>query len=142
MKTKFLLSSIACVALLGMSETGYAQSIALNVFGGYTFQDKVNFSAGYGIIEDGAHWGGSLEVAVKEYASAELLYQRMDTRALVYGSQTTAEGGLAINYIMLGGVKYVNPGGPLEPYGGLAGGVAIFEGKDTNVGSVKFAFGL
>jgi hypothetical protein len=142
MKTKFLIYAIAGVALLSGSQVCLGQAVSLNLFGGYTFQDKVNFSSGYGMIEDGGHYGASLEVAVKDYASAELLYQRQDTRAIVYGFSTSAEGKLAVNYVMIGGVKYTMVGGPISPYGGLSGGMGIFEGKDLNKNSVKFAFGL
>ncbi len=115
--------------------------MSFNVFGGYTFQDKIDFSSGYGVIEDGAHWGASVEFAVKKYMSAELLYQRQDTHAVVYGS-SYGEGKLGINYIMIGAVKYPGMGGPVTPYGGLSGGVALFEGKDINQTVSRFAFGL
>jgi len=130
------------LVLLCIGENSYGQKFAFNLFGGYTFKDEVNFTSGYGVIEDGAHWGGSVEIAVKDYAFAEILYQRQDTRALVYGTQTQVEGRLGLNYIMIGAVKYTVVDGPISPYGGLAGGIGIFEGKDLSRNSTKFAFGL
>ena len=127
---------------LFFAENSFGQKFALNLFGGYTFQDKVDFNSGYGIIQDGAHWGGSVEIGVKDYMFAEVLYQRMDTQAEVYGSSGYGEGRLGLNYIMIGALKYTMPGAPVSPYGGLAGGIGIFEGKDLSRNSTKFAFGL
>jgi hypothetical protein len=142
MKT-ILIALALCAALIATNDTAVAQSLAVNVFGGYTFQDKINFSSGYGVIEDGGHWGGSIEYGVNEYMSAELLYQRMDTRAVLYGPYRSEAGGLGINYIMVGAVKYTGLGGPVSPYGGLAGGIGVFDGKDFSTSNVvRFAFGL
>lgn len=143
MKTHVLVSIVLCVVLLTVVDECYSQAASINIFGGYTFQDKVNFQSGYGVIEDGGHWGGSVEVAIRDYVSAEVLYQRQDTRAVLYGPLRSEQGDLAINYIMVGGVKYASVGGPVSPYGGLAGGIGIFEGKDFSTSNVvRFSFGL
>jgi hypothetical protein len=138
--------SLATTLILALASNDLnGQNISLNAFGGYTFQDKIDFSGGYGVIEDGAHWGASIELAVKDYMSAELLYQRQDTRSVAYGggSASAGEGRLGINYIMIGAVKYVfTPDVRIAPYGGLAGGITVFEGKDISQNATRFAFGL
>ena len=142
MKKISLIRIVFILVFVCIAETSFSQKFAFNLFGGYTFQDKVDFSSGYGIIQDGAHWGGSVEIAVKDYMFAEVLYQRMDTRAELFGSSGYGEGRLGLNYIMIGAVKYTMAGAPVSPYGGLAGGIGIFEGKDLSRNSTKFAFGL
>jgi hypothetical protein len=142
MKENFFGRIAFILVFLCVAGTSSGQKFAFNLFGGYTFQDKVNFSSGYGIVQDAAHWGGSVEIAVKDYMFAEILYQRQDTRAELYGPSGYGEGRLGLNYIMIGAVKYTIAGGPISPYGGLAGGIGIFEGKDLSRNSTKFAFGL
>lgn len=143
------------LALLQISLTSYSQkTIMLNGYGAYVFDDKFDtyYSSTdyvYGKIKGGFMWGAGLEVKIREDYGAELLYFRLDTQAPVefYAAGTRDRNiDLGINYIMLGGVRYLTMANEkLEPYGGLMLGMAIFNNKNPQgseeSSATKFAWG-
>lgn len=136
------ISVLISVMMTGVTITACGQEVSLNLFGGYTFQDQISFSTGYGVINDGAHWGGSIELFVKRYLAVELLYQRQDTETNFVGGSIAGEAATGINYIMVGGVKYMLLGGPVQPYAGFSVGMAVFNAKDIGENVNRFAMGL
>jgi hypothetical protein len=125
--------------------SGSLPRTTLSVFGGYTFQDRVEFSDAYGYIRDAAHYGAALEIFTHRAQSFELLYQRMDTKAPLYtvdGLPLTDENqGAALNYIMLGSVRYLPLQRAVAVYGGADIGVCVLTNKDDYT-ATKFAFDI
>ena len=136
--------------------TAGAQETRLNAYGAYVFDDKIDSywdnNAGYytGRIEGGFQWGAGIEYLATPFYGIELKYLRQDAKApmayLVDASgpkSTTFDVGL--NYIMLGGKRYL-PKGKAEPFGGLALGAAILSIKNPESGNdltrTKFAWNL
>lgn len=119
--------------------------MSLTIFGGYTFQDRVDFSNAYGYVRANAHYGGSLEFFFNRMRALELVYQRMDTKAPAYsgytGLQLNPESDkAALNYIMIGGVNYIPVSPIVKPYGGLDLGVCVLTNKEDYT-ATKFAVG-
>jgi len=148
MKKLFLI-----IALTPLSMAVYAQMpIRLNAYGAYVFDDKFDtyYSSTdyiYGKIKGGFMWGVGIEGKVREDYGAELMYFRLDTKAPVETfTNRNRTIDLAVNYIMLGGVRYLTVSdGKIEPYGGLMLGMAIFDNKKPQggeaSGATKFAWG-
>ena len=143
---RLLLASTLLVAL-----SVDAQTIRLNAFSGYTFQDKFPIGGTYyyggyaytyseGVVDEGAHFGGSIEFEVRRNKSVELLYQNQPTEGYLRGGNFTDFGpyDVSINYIMLGGLNYVPFSDMVKGYGGLNLGCAFATGDAE---STKFAWG-
>ena len=148
-------------AIILFSSIGtYAQNLRLNGYALYAFDDNVEAvytATNYfeGKVKGGLVWGGGLEYMVNPQYGVELSYLRMDTKAPI-----TAYGGiggaqkfdidLAINYLMLGGMRYMMPNPNVELYGGLQMGAAFITGTRAAIGTspevsddvTKFAWGL
>lgn len=150
---KILLTLV--IALMAIS--AYTQSVRLNGYAGYAFDDS--FDTYYsdndyaeGKIRGGFQWGAGLEVLPREDMGVELLYYRQDTEApitywrpgdLNYTSRTVQ---LGVNYIMIAGNRYLKPGEKVEPFGGFMLGMAVFSNKNPlpggETGATKFAWGV
>jgi len=103
-----------------------------------------------GEIKGGFQWGAGLEFLPNEDYGIELLYFHQDTKSPItyeYSNDMgTREVELGVNYIMAGGVRYINAAaGRLQLYGGLLLGAVIFSNKtpqDNEERSyVKFGWG-
>ncbi|MND79546.1 hypothetical protein D3C80_712910 [compost metagenome] len=134
-----------------------AQNVRLNGYAAYVFDDAVDsyysetdyFS---GTIKGGFQWGAGIEYLLPSQFGIELTYLRQDTNAPTDYISNPVQGlqfanfDLGINYIMLGGNKYVKVKPQIEPYGGLQAGVAIFDlsnpVNNNKSNSTKFAWGL
>ena len=132
-----------------------AQGFRLNGYALYTFDDKVdsyysNTEYFDGKIKGGLTWGVGAEFLIKRDYGIELSYYRMDTEAptTYYNlGVKTATLDVALNWIMLGGVRYLRLQNPkVEPYFGGMLGVGIVDTKNPNNGNsdgaTKFAWGL
>jgi hypothetical protein len=148
---KFLLSAIILLA----TGSAFSQNIRLNAYGMYTFDDKVdsyysNTAYFEGKIKGGLTWGGGLEFLVKPEYGIELMYLRMDTEAPIqYYSITGLKNttlDVAMNSIMIGGVRYLKANPRVEPYAGLMMGVGWVDTKTQNNAEsenvTKFAWGF
>ncbi|MDH4090520.1 MAG: porin family protein [Cyclobacteriaceae bacterium] len=142
--------------LLASVVSSYAQleGIRINGYGAYVFDnsfDTYYTSNQYmrGKIKGGFQWGAGLEFLPSEDYGIELVYYRQDTEAPIsYQFDTSGDRtvDLGVNYIMLGGLRYLNTGNEvLQPYGGLLLGLAIFDNKNPEPleesSYVKFAWG-
>jgi opacity protein-like surface antigen len=115
-------------------------SVVLDVYGGYTFSNRVNLDYGHATINDGFEYGAGLEFFPQKSSSIEFKYLRIDTGMPLYksnGSQVNAgDDKGAINYVLLGGNHYFENGGKAVPYLGGGIGFGIIEtpqsGNDTN----------
>lgn len=146
---------IALIAVAGFSAN--AQDINISAYGGYAFDNSFDsyydFGEYYeGKIKGGFQWGAGIEYRPQPSMGIEFLYLRQDSHSpTTYrldnrpGVQFT-DFDLGINYIMLGGNKYVRRmGSKVEGYGGLMAGV--FTASVTNPdnrrkdNATKFAWG-
>jgi len=146
------LRSLALVAVVLCAAGSSAQNIRLNLFSGYTFKDRFPVGGTYyyggnpytynqGVIEESAHFGGSLEFEVQRNRCVELLYQNQPTRAYYQGSGGLSEAtnfNVSVNYIMLGGLNYVPFSDVVSGYGGINLGCAFLAGDAE---ATKFAWG-
>ena len=156
MLNKAVFSALALCALLH-AHAAHAQEIRVNLYSAYVFDDKFdsyydNSSYYEGKIKGGYQWGGGIEYMVQPEYGVEVLYLRQSTQApttystgLVTADQTDFD--LDLNYIMLGGARYVlSANNKLEGFGGLMGGMIIANLKDPDSGreasATKFSWGL
>lgn len=118
-----------------------AQSLSLNVYGGYTFSDSMDYDGYSATVEDGFEYGAGLEYFVQKNNSIELKYLRLDTSIPFYGplgnQLNSGDDKGAMNFILLGGTHYFETSSAnLLPYLGGGLGVGIIEtpqsGNDTN----------
>jgi opacity protein-like surface antigen len=122
----------------------------LNVYGGYTFSDKVEFDSSYAKVEDGFEWGGGLEYFFIDNQSIELKYNRLDTKMPLYtkiplsgngsfpaGSQVNAgDDDGAINYILADYTYYFGSSASKAlPFLGAGAGIAILETPQSGSGT-------
>ncbi|WP_026729900.1 outer membrane beta-barrel protein [Flavobacterium denitrificans] len=124
-------------------------SFLLNLYGGYTFSDKVEFDSSYAKVEDGFEYGVGFEYFVMDNASVELKYNRLDTRMPLYtrvalpGAGIPAGGQVnagddkgAINYILADYTYYFGSSSQKAlPYFGGGLGVAILESPKSGSGT-------
>lgn len=122
----------------------YAQpSVTLLTFESYTFADKFDTEYGDGKIKDGFQWGGGFEFGLKETVAVELIYQNLTTNAYYQGFDGRFDGKVSVNYIMLGGTKYVPLNDKVAGFGTFDMGVGWFN-PDESLQSddvVKFSLG-
>ncbi|WP_433834172.1 outer membrane beta-barrel protein [Flavobacterium anhuiense] len=128
-----------------------SQSFLLNLYGGYTFSDRVDFESSYAKVEDGFEYGIGLEYFIMDNASIELKYNRLDTRMPLYtkgiipnngnpipaGTQVNAgDDKGAINYILADYTYYFGSSSQKAlPFLGAGAGVAILETPKSGSGT-------
>jgi len=146
-RSAFILTS--AILLIGEAS---AQNVRINLFSGYTFKDKfpvggTYYYGGYpytyseGVIDESAHFGGSIEFDVRRNKAIELLYQNQPTLGYYQGSSSVLSDNtfdVTVNYIMLGGLNYVPFSDKVKGYGGLNLGCAFLTGDAE---ATKFAWG-
>ncbi|KIA94447.1 MULTISPECIES: outer membrane beta-barrel protein [unclassified Flavobacterium] len=117
-----------------------ANSFSLNLYGGYTFSDKVSYYNSSGEVGDGFEYGAGFEYFITKNASVELKYlrQQVDLPIYILGNQINAgDDKSTFNFILGEGTYYFDTGSSnVSPYLGGGLGVAIVQiprnGSDTN----------
>ncbi len=140
--------SLLAVALFSATLLIAQPSVTLLTFGGYAFDDRINFNLsngfyGNGRIDGGFKWGAGLEFAVSEESAIELVYQNMKTNVSLQGQIERYEGTVGINYLMIGGTRYALVNDRVAGFGSLDIG-ASWGNPDENFesdGTTKFAWG-
>jgi opacity protein-like surface antigen len=146
MKKYHLLFALFFFSLAMSAQSG--QSFLLNVYGGYTFSDKVEFDNSYARVEDGFEYGIGLEYFFIDNQSIELKYNRLDTRMPLY-TNVSLDGGFApgnqinagndkgaINYILADYTYYFGSGSSKAlPFLGAGAGMAILETPQSGSGT-------
>ena len=130
-------------AVLFIAVTGFSQHLSLNLYGGYTFRDRINFGNAYAFINAGGIFGGSLEGVNAQGTGVELQYQYQRTNIPLYSypqnlqlnSNTTA----TISYLLLNFEQYLMNNPKIQPYGGIGLGAAFYTGSSSET---KFAWDL
>lgn len=130
------LFSLLAFAVIGSG--AMAQNIRLNAYSSYVFDnsftsDYIDNTSTYftGTIKGGYQYGAGLEFMPRPDAGVEIIYLGQQTTAPIrlynyygnsYNTNTTLD--MSINYMMLGGRRYLRkPGSKVEGYGGLMAGV-------------------
>jgi len=126
-----------------------SKSFLLNLYGGYTFSDRVDFDDSYARVEDGFEYGAGLEYFFMENSSIELKYNRLDTKMPLYTNVVTPIGGVpsgtqlnagkdkgAINYVLLNYTYYFGSSTQnLQPFLGAGAGISILETPQSGNGT-------
>jgi len=129
MKKYYFLLSVFLFSLGVQAQN--SNSFLLNLYGGYTFSDKVEYNNSYGYVEDGFEYGIGLEYFFITNSSVELKYNRLDTKLPLYGPMrnqlNAGDDKGAVNYILLDYTHYFDVGSSVQPYLGAGAGIAILE---------------
>lgn len=120
-----------------------AQSVGLFGGGGYTFGDDFDTEYGYGRVNESGHWNAGFIFNINQAYGIKLFYQMQPTTGkltdYVYGTGT---GDVNVQYIMLGGQRFLPFSETAKGYGGLQLGMAIFSFPEISESEEKFAWGL
>ncbi|HEY4323936.1 MAG TPA: hypothetical protein VGN20_08110 [Mucilaginibacter sp.] len=137
--------SILLVAIFAIASGLKAQTLSINAFGGYTFDDKLYFKNADATIKGGGFWGVSAEGISHNGGALELLYQYQSTSIPVYAYTKTGHVLLnpdntdgVISYLLLNGIQYFHANPEIQPYAGIGAGVAFVSANAGN-SSTKFA---
>jgi len=148
---------ITVTLLLTFSKSSLSQW-RFNAYGGYGFDDNIdlitdNNNYFKGTVNGSAFYGAGFEYVLQRNYGIELLYMREDTDVPI--SYTTSSSlidtsispGLGMNFIMLAGNGYTPlPNSPVELFGSVMLGMAIFNNKDplpnAESSSTKFGYGF
>lgn len=122
-------------------------SIFLNLYGTYIFQDKIDLDQFSAYAEKGIQYGGGLEFFMDGSKSFELKYLRQDLAIKLYAPSGTQlnegsdEG--SVNYIILSGNNYFGgiSNSSARPFLGFGIGVAVIDSKEGG-STTKTAFDL
>jgi hypothetical protein len=124
MKKLVLITGIFLFALVAKAQN--QGDIGVNLYGGYTFDDKISDNA-YALEFKGAfQYGLGAEYYIRPSKSIELKYLRMDSDATFSSYQLNQRrtDNAGINYILIGGNNYFQTGNPsVKPFLGLDLGV-------------------
>ena len=141
---------VAGIFISALSSTAQNRGdIGLDLYGGYTFGDKIYSNSSYVEIQDAFQYGAGLEFFVRNTKSIELKYLRMDTKTPIFAPTianplqiTQANVGndsSAINYVLVAGNNYFQTGNPkLVPFAGVGVGVGWASGDQST--SARFAW--
>ncbi|WP_426484836.1 outer membrane beta-barrel protein [Flavobacterium sp. 2] len=138
------------VFLFSLTMSAQSQgAFLLNLYGGYTFSDKVDFDSSYAKVEDGFEYGAGFEYFIMDNASIELKYNRLDTKMPLYtkvalpgfgipaGGQVNAgDDKGAINYILADYTYYFGSSSQKAvPFLGAGAGISILESPQSGSGT-------
>lgn len=129
-----------------------------NLYGGYGFDDKMDYSSDNGkyfnaTAKGSALYGGGIEYILKSNYGLELMYMREDTEVSVAYSPGEGLGDsssvpeVSFNCVFVSGNGYTEVGDSrVEPFGSVLLGIAIMNKKNNPHGSgssmTRFAYGF
>jgi opacity protein-like surface antigen len=141
MRLKYLAVLVFITAGI-LPATAQSPKFSFNIPLGYTFDESASFDGGKLTAKGGFQYGGAFEFFASPTTSVELSYQRMATSFKVVSdggvNLTEDEPEGSLNYILLGGNKYIDKGSKAMPYFGGGIGVGIMNSKGQS--STNFAF--
>jgi len=140
---KFIITAIL-VLTVGLVNAQAPKTISLNVYGGYTFKDRVNLDSYHIDVNDGFEYGAGLEYFLQRNKAIEIKYMRMDTKFPLIGpggAQLNNKTDGSLNFVLLGGNNYFarTTDQKAVPYAGIDLGIGWAEGPEDGSG-VKFAW--
>jgi hypothetical protein len=161
MKNFTITTLFSAILVLSSMNIAIAQNyptdgVLLKGYGLYVFDDgfdaRFNFGQYYdGKVKGGLQWGVGVEYRPNAQVGLELMYLRQDTNAptsyLVGIEPEFTDFDLAMNYIMVGGLRHAQLGaGNVEAFGGLMGGMLIADVTNPETrrseSATKFAWGF
>jgi opacity protein-like surface antigen len=145
--------TIIFLGLAGVVEAQHSIPVSLNLYGGYTFGDRLdlgNYNSynSYGHINEAGQFGAGLEFYLRPVRSLEISYQYMGTHIPFYNYQGQTNSGsdkASLQYILIGGNNYFPTHSNVLPYGGIGVGVGLATYDYNGQGSstyTKFAWNL
>ena len=141
---KLLVIAVIFLSALGAKAQNQGD-IGLNLYGGYTFDDKISSNASSIEIKGAFQYGVGAEFYVRPTKSIELKYLRMDTKTPLYtpalgpGQDNIGDDSTAINYVLIGGNNYFPTSNTsVKPFLGLDLGVGWASGDNNS--SARFAW--
>ncbi|MEJ2005522.1 MAG: hypothetical protein P8X57_11280 [Cyclobacteriaceae bacterium] len=141
---KFCLTAL--IMLSGSFLFAQEGSITILTFGGYTFEDKLDFYKGYGKVGDGFQWGVGLEIGLGPYNAVEFNYQQLPTTGYLveYLGGFEESGDVNFNYYLVGGTRYLPINDMLSGFFSMDAGLAVISPQSSSEFSntTKFAWGL
>jgi hypothetical protein len=138
-------SIVLSVVLFFIAAAGFSQHLSVNAFGGYTFQDKINFNNAYTYINAGGMFGASVEGVNAQGTALELLYQYQSTNTptTTYIPNATFTSSTVISYLLLNFEQYLLNNPKIQPYGGLGLGAAFYKSDyQGSQSATKFAWDI
>lgn len=124
------------LAVLALASSLSAQSLRLNLTGGYVFRDRFPLYTTQGAVEativEAPVFGGGLEYLARENYGLELYYVGMPTEGRLRALGLRYAERVHVAYIMGGAVRYGVIGGRARAFGGASLGVASFDGETVH----------
>ena len=153
------MKAIFSILLICFLVPAMSQNLRLNLYSSYVFDDAVDsyYDANNyynGKIKGGYQWGAGLEYLANPFYGLEVSYLHQSTTAPTTYLQSGIGGGVKttdfdmnLNWIMLGGNRYLKkPGSNVEGFGGVSAGAVIIDIHNPSNGNdnstTKFAWGV
>jgi len=130
-KIKLLLITVL-LPFLSMAQGG----VEIIPFGGYMFGGRVNFYEGEYKVTDGADYGLSLIIPLRDIVDLEVNYTRMQsvgkfTAYLGHPGYSDSQTDMSSNYFQIGSLKYLTLSNPnVKPFGSFTVGATWFDFAD------------
>lgn len=125
-----------CLAVLALAGSLNAQSLRINLNGGYVFRDRFPIYTTQGAVEaaivEAPVFGGGLEYLVNPDYGMELYYLGMPTEGRLRSGSFRYAEQVMVNYIMAGGLRYAPFSEKVKGFGGVSLGMALFEGETVS----------
>ena len=105
---KYIITAIFLFTV-GLVNAQAPGSISLNVYGGYTFKDRVNLDVSCRCKGWISIWRVAWNISFGGTSRLELKYMRMDTQFPLYGpggNQLNTKTDGSVNFVLLGGNNY------------------------------------
>jgi hypothetical protein len=135
----FMKSILFSVLLLSpfFSFSQYEPKPEISLMAGYMWGGSTLTVNGELKIEDGTNYGVILDLPIaKKGITLELLYSRLDSKlnfkSRTGGTRDSSLFDMSTNYIQIGGLKEVETGTNLRPFGIFALGTTIFGPKNSS----------
>jgi len=118
LKRTKIFTPVVMLLLMAFSIQSKAQKLEITPFIGYETGGRLYTSIGYLQIGDGMNYGGALDFSLAPGVQVELSYNHMkSTLSIDEGFNTEYLADMAVDYYSIGGLKELNHGEMLVPYG-------------------------
>ncbi len=120
----------------------------ISVMSGYMWGGSLTTTSGDLKISDGQNWAFTLGVPLPQGITAELIYVRLDSDLRYKGVNSSGRfvdstlADLSTNYFQIGGLRELQTGTNLVPYGVFALGATLFSPKSTYSDEWVLSFSL
>ncbi|MBL7965121.1 MAG: hypothetical protein JNM31_14905 [Flavobacteriales bacterium] len=147
MKKQVARSILITALVFGLAGTAVAQQLHLNVFGGYTFRERVDISGTYNglrynrvFMEHSEHFGGSLEFEFRPGVAIDLRYQLQPTTGWADHGVSRTTFDLDVHYITLGVLRYREFSDVASGFGGIMIGAGVFDSDKFSTTNFSIGF--